>query len=148
MNKRSRWGLAAVLILAVAAMAGCGSDKYADAKSLMKDQVGVTEDYVNGLEKAGSADEVAEVIDKYTDDMKALMPRIKAFHEKYPELSSFSASNDTPDDVKAEMQRLTEAMGKIQSATMKLMQYMMDPKVQQSFRRMGQELGQLGMGRS
>lgn len=148
MNNRSRWGLTAVLILAVVAMAGCGSDKYDEAKTLMKDQTAVTEDYVNGLEKAGSAEEVVEVIDKYTDDMKALFPRIKTFHEKYPELSSFSAAGDTPDDVKAEMQRLSEAMGKIRSATMKLMQYMMDPKVQQAFQRMGQELGPLAKGQS
>lgn len=144
MKKNTTLCLVALLALTLLAMAGCSSDKYADAKSLMKDQASVAESYVSGLESAGSADDVAAVIDKYTDDMKSLIPRIKEFQKKYPELSSYSSAAGTPDEVKPEMDRLKEAMGKIQSATMNMMKYMMDPKVQQSFQRMAKELGPLG----
>lgn len=133
--------LVALMVVAMLAVAGCGSDKYADAKSLLKDQANAAESYVTGLEKAGNADEVAKVINKYTDDMKGLIPRIKAFREKYPELTSSATAESVPEDVKVEMQRVKEASGKIQSATMNLMKYMLEPKVQQAFQRMGKELG-------
>ncbi|MEJ2037913.1 MAG: hypothetical protein P8X55_03135 [Desulfosarcinaceae bacterium] len=133
--------LVALMVVAMLAVAGCSSDKYADAKSLLKDQANAAESYVTGLEKAGNADEVAKVINKYTDDMKGLIPRIKAFREKYPELTSSATAESVPEDVKVEMQRVKEASGKIQSATMNLMKYMLEPKVQQAFQRMGKELG-------
>ena len=136
--------LAGLLTLCLLALTGCGGDKYADARSLMEDQTRVTEDYVNGLEKADSAEAAARVIDDFTDGMKELMPRIKAFQEQYPELAGQSAPADAPRDVQEGMQRLQEASARIQSATMKMMKFMLDPKVQQALQRMGTELGALG----
>ena len=143
MKNFGRWTLVMCLAMAILWISACGSDKYADAKSLMKEQTRVAVDYVNGLEKASNANDVAQVINTYTDDMKALIPRVKEFRKKYPELSSMSPSSDVPEDVKAHMEKLQDAMNKIQSATMNLMKYMMDPKVQKAMQRMGSELGPL-----
>ena len=144
MQKRNHGWLVAVLALTLAAMMGCSSEKYADINALMKAQTDAAEQYVSGLEKAENADDVAGVINTYTDNMKDLIPKVQEFWKKHPDLPSNPNEDGTPDEYKKEMKRFQEAMGKIQSATMKLMKYMMDPKVQQAFQRMGKEMGQLG----
>lgn len=118
----------------------CGSDKYGDANELFKDQAKVTEDYVNGLESATDADSVAATINTYTDGMKDLIPRIKAFHEKYPQLKNLADNVQVPEELKEATERLNAAGAKVQAATMNMMKYMMDPKVQQAMQRMGKEL--------
>lgn len=128
----------------LALVAACGSGKYGDANELFKDQAKVTEDYVNGLENAKDAEAVAATIDKYTEGMKDLIPRINAFQEKYPELKDLGKNAKVPEELKDVSERLNAASAKLQAATMNMMKYMMDPKVQQAMQRMGQELSALG----
>jgi hypothetical protein len=143
--KQIHWkALAGMLVFSLMLVYACGSDKYADARSLMTEQAKVSEAYVNGLEKAGSADDVAAVIDKYTDDMKTLIPRIKAFREKHPDLAFMSGKATAPKELETESKRLEEATAKIQAATMNVMKYMMDQKVQKAMQRMAKELSGLG----
>ncbi|MCK5684531.1 hypothetical protein KAJ27_10430, partial [bacterium] len=54
--------LVAVLLTGFIAY-GCGSDGSSEVKSIMKNQVSVTEDYVNGLANAKNADDVVNAIE-------------------------------------------------------------------------------------
>ena len=142
MAKKGLQLLTIVLIACTFVLGACSSDKYSDARVVVKDQVKVTEDYINGLEKATTAEQAADVINNYTDGMKALIPKMKEFREKYPELVAMSPNSQVPEDLKKEIDRLNQASTRVQAASMNLMKFMMDPQVQSAMARMGQELGQ------
>ena len=128
----------------VFAISACGGDKYKEARSVMADHAKASESYLNGMNNAKSADDVVDTVNKFTDDMKTIIPRLKALHEKYPDWWVGGQASNVPEELQAEGKRLEDLSGKMQSATMNIMKYMMDPKVQQAMQRMGQELGALG----
>ncbi len=115
----------------------CSSDGTSEAKSLMQQQVTVIETYVDGLEKARSAEDMVKTVDRYTADMKKLIPRLKAFHEKYPDYDK----DGIPKALEAELQRVEKASDRLPAAMMNSMQYMTDPRVQEAMQRMTEELG-------
>ena len=116
---------------------GCGSSKDSAAKSIIEKQVTVTEQYVNGLEKAQSADDVATTINRYTDGMKELLPMILEFDKKYPD---YKKTGVAPSGMEKEAARMDAISTRIQPAMMKAMRYMHNPKVQQAMQNMGREL--------
>jgi len=128
-------------LMAAVMLAACGSGEYGEIEDIISDQAKVTENYVNGLEKAESAEEVAAVINDFTDGMKKLIPRIKTYQETHPEI--WLGGEDVPEKIKAQQKRLEEASGKIQGAFMNMMAYMMDPKVREAMMNMSTELGKL-----
>ncbi len=118
---------------------GCSSDGGSEAKSIMNDQAKATEDYVNGLADAESADDVIDAIENYTKDMKKLMPELKEFQKNYPEYMQ----GKMPEEMAAEIKRLEAASARIPAAMMKVTQYMMDGKVQAAMANMGEEMNKL-----
>lgn len=139
--------LEAANILATAALtmmlmfSGCGSDAYSGVEDILSDQAELTENYVDGLEKAENADDVVAVINDFSEGMKTLIPKIKSYQEKYPEIWNNDA--EIPKKIQAQQERLEAAGEKIQSASMKLVSYMMDPKVQEAMMNMGSEMSRL-----
>ncbi|MFP3929104.1 MAG: hypothetical protein ACLFUP_09385 [Desulfobacteraceae bacterium] len=133
--------LACLFVLVFLSVTACGSDEYGEVQDLLSKQVQVTEDYVNGLEQASSADDVAAAIDRFTEGLKTLIPEIKESQEKFPEL--WDGEGEVPKEIKAEQERLEAANSKIQGATMNMMKYMGDPKVQQAMDNMGREMSRL-----
>ncbi len=118
------------------AVIACSNDGTSEAKSLMQQQVTVIETYVEGLEKAQSADDMVQTVDRYSADMKKLIPRLKAFHDKYPDYDK----DGIPKALEAELQRVEKASDRLPAAMMNSMQYMTDPKVQEAMQRMTEEL--------
>lgn len=133
------YGILAIVLLTAFLVSGCGSDGSSDAKSIMKNQARVTEDYVKGLASAENADDVIDTIDRYTEGMKKLIPELKAFQKNYPEYKQ----GKLPEGMEAEAKRIEEASAKIPAAMMKAARYMMDPGVQKAMTRMGNEMGRL-----
>ncbi len=113
------------LFLLVYACGGGGDDP----KSVMKDYFDVMDGFVNGLEKAGSADDVVAVMDKFVVKMKDLKPRMKAMEEKYPELKKMGAEGKFPEAFKEFEGRFKEMMPKMMGVIGKISQYANDPKV-------------------
>ena len=128
-------------IMALLMLAACGSSEYGDIEEIISDQAKITEAYVTGLEEAKSAEDVADVINDFTDGMKDLIPKIKTYQETHPEI--WLGGEDIPDNIKAQQERLEEISGKIQSSFMKLITYMSDPKVQEALTNMGTEMSKL-----
>ena len=126
----------AIILLTAFISLGCG----ADGSSVLKKQIDVTENYVNGLANAKSADDVAKTIDTFTEDMKKLMPELIEFEKKYPDYQD----GKVPKEIEADVKKMEEVSEKMEGAMMKMMKYMMDPKVQAAMTRMGEEMEKLG----
>ncbi|MCG8688156.1 MAG: hypothetical protein MI892_24990 [Desulfobacterales bacterium] len=131
--------LTIVLWLAGVLFLGCGSDGSSEAGKLIKKQADVTEEYIDGLEKADTADEVAKAITKYTEGMKKLIPSLQEFNKKYPEYQQ----GKVPEGLEKEAKRLEEISAKLPGAMMKTMSHMMDPKVQAAMEQMGKEMASI-----
>ena len=128
-------GILAVALLVLLPCTGCGSD----GSSVLKKQIDATENYISGMANAKSADDVVTTIDKFTEDMKELLPELLEFEKKYPGYREGKAYEELEADVKKMedvSQKMTEAMGN-------MMKYMMDPKVQEAMTRMGEEMSKL-----
>ncbi len=128
-----------VLWLAGVLFLGCGSDGSSEAGKLIKKQADVTEEYIDGLEKADTPDEVAKAITKYTEGMKKLIPSLQEFNKKYPEYQQ----GKVPEGLEKEAKRLEEISAKLPGAMMKTMSHMMDPKVQAAMEQMGKEMASI-----
>ena len=111
---------------------GGGGD---DPKSVMKDYFAVMEDFVGAAEKAGNADDVVAAINKFSDSMKQVIPRLKALGEKYPELKNMGQGN-LPPEFKEFETKLQELMPRFMGAFGKLAQYASDPKVMEAQKKM------------
>ncbi len=131
--------------MAVFAVAGllvftCGASPGDDAVDVIKAHADVMEKFVDNLEKATSAQDVAKTIDAYTAAMQELIPRIQSLNEKYPEYKS----GKVPKELEKEAERLEDLAARVSSAMMKTVSYMMDPAVQKAMENMGDEMSKLG----
>ncbi|MCP3940604.1 MAG: hypothetical protein GY710_03870 [Desulfobacteraceae bacterium] len=126
------------VLLSICLVYGCSSDGSSEAKSIIKNQAKMIEDYVSGLVSAKSADDVINTIENYTKSMKKLIPRQKEFQKKYPEYMK----GKIPEEMKADIKRIQTASGKIPEAMMKMSQYM-DSRVQAAMAQMGEEMNKL-----
>ena len=133
------YGIMAIAMLAMFLVTGCGSDGSKEAKSIMEKQADVTDDFANGLIEAKSADDVIYALDRYTENMKEMVPELLAFEKKYPEYKE----GKTPEGMEEEIKRVEDSSAKVASALMKIEPYMMDEKVQAAIERMGTELSVL-----
>ena len=127
------------LLMSLLLLNGCGDKKYADVKELNEDVAKVMDEYVAELEKSDNAQDVAKAINRFSDKMEALMPKMKKLAGKYPELQDKS---NVPEELK-ESQKKAEALGqKIAGSMMKIMPYMNDPEVQKAQERMSAAMTQ------
>ena len=131
--------LTMVLLLAGTLFFSCGSSGGDDATAIIKQQADVTEDYINGLEAASDADSVVKVIEKYTQGMKDLIPKLQEFYKNHPDFQQ----GKVPEGLEKETERLNEIAAKLPGAMMKTASYMMDPKVQKAMQDMGNEMAKI-----
>jgi hypothetical protein len=133
------YGILFVALFVFFIVSGCSSDGGSEAKSIIKNQASVTEDYVNGLVNAKNADDVVGVIEQYTKGMKKLIPELLTFQKNYPDYKQ----GNMPAGMEADIKRMEEASAKIPAAMMKVTQYMMDARVQEAMTQMGNEMADL-----
>jgi hypothetical protein len=133
------YGILAIVLLTLFLVSGCGSGGSSAAKSIIKKQADVTEEYVNGLANAKNADDVVNTIDNFTKGMKELVPEILEFEKKYPEYKE----GKVPEGLEADAKKMEEVSQKMGEAMMKMGQYMMNPKVQEAMNRMGEEMSRI-----
>lgn len=134
------YGILSILLLILISVTGCGSDGSSTASSIIKKQADVTEEFFTGLSNAKNADDAAKAIDKYTEGLKKLVPELIEFQKKYPEFRD----GEVPEGLEADLKKMEEASAKMSEAmSKKMIQYMMDPKVQEAMTRMGEEMSKL-----
>lgn len=115
---------------------GCG-DKYSDANKMNEKFINLMESYIEDLNKADNAKEVAKAMNRYAKGMEDLWPKMQKLSEKYPELKD---ENNPPEELKESQKRAEEVSKKIFAAMMKTMPYMMDPEVQKAQQRLGEAM--------
>ncbi|WP_319409845.1 hypothetical protein [uncultured Desulfosarcina sp.] len=135
--KKRLWMVMVVIISA--AIISCGS-KYDKAESTLNDYADAMEDYVAHMDKADSADAVVAAMNRYTEKMQSLAPRLQKMNQNFPELASGKAF---PKELEKVSQRMAELGQKVQTTMMKTMKYMMDPKVQQAMTLQAQAMAQV-----
>ncbi len=110
-----------------------------DGNAVFEKQAAVTENYVNGIESAQNADDVVKAIERYTAEMKELIPQLQ-------KLEKTVSAGDAPKmsvQTEKEMKRAKDSFEKLPAAMMKIQGYMMNEKVRDAFGKMGEELGAL-----
>jgi hypothetical protein len=100
--------------------------KYAEVGPVMDEFIGANEKFVESLDKAASAGDVASALDGVTATLTKIGPQMKAIGEKFPE---FKTQDNPPAELKPFMDRLGAIMGKLMGAMTKAAPYMQDPKV-------------------
>ena len=88
---------------------------------------------------AKSADDVVKTIDKFTEDMKELMPELMELEKKYPGYRN----GQGPKELEADVKEMEDVSQKMSEAMRNMMKYMMDPKVQEAMTRMGEAMNKL-----
>jgi len=127
MKARKTMGWLVVVLMIAGGVACGGGGKYASAKAVIGKQITIMNRYADAMEKAGNAQDVAAALNAYAADTKELIPAMKKFQEQFPEMKD---QKEPPAELKPEMDKLQEIMGRIMSASMKAAQYMQDPAVQ------------------
>jgi hypothetical protein len=135
--KKKLW-IVMVVILS-AAMISCGG-KYDTAESTLNDYADAMEDFVEHMDRTDSADAVVAAMNRFTEKMQSLAPRLQEMNQKLPELAS---GKTFPKELKKVSQRMDDLGQKVQTAMMKTVKFMMDPKVQQAMAAQAQSMAQV-----
>jgi hypothetical protein len=128
--------LAAAMIMTMGL--SCGRDKYKDAVSVHAAFADAMTAYYNQMEKADSAQAVADALDAFAAKVEKIGPQMKAMSKKYPELKD---PKNQPKAMKV-IRKRTAALGeKMGDLMMKIMQYRNDPKVKAAQMRVQKAMG-------
>ena len=127
-----------IVTLVAFILVGCGGGKYADAKAIMNKYIDVVEKYLDSLEKANNAKDVAKAINHFADDLETVMPAMKKMAEKYPELKDH---NNPPPELKEDQARAMAIGKRMGQSFAKIAPYMNDPDVAKAQKRIMKVMG-------
>lgn len=122
-----------MVVLAIFILAACGG-KYADAIDLSEKQLDAMEAYADSLEKADSKEAMIAAMKDFGAKMEKLSAKAEGLREKYPEL--YQPNAELPDEFKEISKKSEAVVDRLSAASMKTMQYMMDPEVQKAMMEM------------
>lgn len=112
------------------------SGDYSDVVEMMTEYIEIQEHYVDGLENADNADEFVKAVTEYSENMKKILPEMKKYAEKYPDLDE-----GAPEDLEKLNQRAEELAERITKVTPgKMMKYASDPKVMEAMKEMAESM--------
>jgi hypothetical protein len=119
-----------ILSISVIFFAGCKSSgsKYSDLKILLQDVIKANEEYVGTLEKATTAKDVAEAINKLGGLVEKYAARADEIEKRHPELKDIDKKNP-PSELKDEYDKLNQLEERRVKVSIKMMVYMKDPEV-------------------
>lgn len=120
-------GIIAISLLSV----GCGG-KYSDVKKANGEFVDLVEGFSADIEEVENAEDAAEFLNQFADGLQEIMPKMREFSEKYPELEGDANFPEELKEFRAETQAVAEKMSE---GLMKLMKYRQDPEVMKAQQR-------------
>jgi uncharacterized UPF0160 family protein len=104
-------------------------EKYEDAKLVLTDLAVLIEAFVENMDESDHPEEVAKVLDTFTESMKELVPKISEIRKKNPELSD---EETHPEELKAVLQRVDKDFQQMMKAYAKVNANMEDPVVKEA----------------
>lgn len=122
-----------LLLPALIIYTGC-KKKYSDINDTLSELIKMQETYINAIQGAKSADDVAKAINDYADSFTQLRPKIEAFEGKYPELKE---SKEPPEELKDSFQKLEQSAMKLTLASRSISKdHISSPVVQKAIERL------------
>jgi gas vesicle protein len=104
---------------------------YTDVKNLFSKQATLMQNYINACANVKEAKDVVAIFDNLKEGFKELMPDIKALVDKYGDLEKLF-EDETPEELKADLDKMKDLTQKMMTESMKLSQYAQDPDVVKS----------------
>jgi seryl-tRNA synthetase len=130
-----------IALAALLALLGCGGGRdNSEAVEVNTRFVDAMESYIEGLDKAESAGDVADAIDAYAKKMEELAPQMKAIAEKHPEWKDMGK---VPEELKPVQERVKQLAAQIPNTFMKTMKYMADDQVRDAQKRLQESMAKL-----
>lgn len=121
-----------ILLAGLLFFVGCGK-KYDDFVETNTAYVDAMESYTDDLDRAQSAEDVATAMDKYSEKLDKLIPKMKALMEKYPE---WTDESKIPEELKPLSKKAEGLARRMPQTFMRAMRYMQDPKVSAAMQRL------------
>lgn len=137
-----RYKLFPVMALAtLLALIGCGGGQdYDDAVEINTKFVDAMGSYVEDIDKADSASDVADAIDAYAQKVEELAPQMKAIAAKHPEWKDMGK---VPEELKPIQEKVKQMASQIPSTFMKTMKYMTDDQVRDAHKRLQESMAKM-----
>jgi hypothetical protein len=130
-----------IALAALVALLGCGGGQdYSEAVEVNTQFVDAMESYIEGLDKADNAGDVADAMDVYAKKMEELAPQMRAIAEKHPEWKDMGK---VPEELKPIQERVKQLAAQIPTTFMKTMKYMADDKVRDAQKRLQESMAKL-----
>lgn len=135
------------IILSISAIAfamiiGCGkTDKIAETRTVLNGMTSAYENLIGGLAKAVSAKDVADSLNKFTENVGPLIVKSKELEKKYPEIR-FSDMKNPPKELEADFKKFESVNKQFMDpkVTASLGKYAADPAVSKALNSMMEKL--------
>lgn len=111
--------IAALVLISIVFLAGCGTHKYDDAQTTIKEFIKINEDYIAAVEKVENSRDLVQAIETYSENMSAITGKMSRLYAKFPEIKN---PKTAPRELEAEMKKM-EGIG------IKLFTVSMSPKI-------------------
>ncbi len=107
----------------------CGGNEYDDAKEVFTRQIKVMNNYIEGVEKAETAEELITTMREFAQNIRIVTPDLKKILKKYPELNNIDAPTKK---IKTVIKEVVSLRTKMQTASKKINLFIGNPDVKQA----------------
>ena len=137
-----RYKLFAVMAFAalLAALGCSGGQNYSEAVEINTKFVDAMGAYIDDIDKADGAADVADAIDAYAQKIEELAPQIKAIAAKHPE---WADTGKVPEELKPIQEKAKQIASRIPNTFMKTMKFMTDPQVRDAHKRLQESMAKM-----
>jgi hypothetical protein len=128
-------------LAALLAVLGCsGGQDYSDAVKINTKFVDAMGSYIEDIDKAQSASDVADAIDAYAEKIDGLAPQMKAIASQHPE---WKEMGKVPEELKPIQEKAKQMASQIPNTFMKTMKYMSDNQVREAHKRLQESMAKM-----
>jgi K+/H+ antiporter YhaU regulatory subunit KhtT len=126
---------------ALVAVFGCSSGQdYSDAVEINNKFVDAMGSYIEDIDKAESASDVADAIDAYAQKIDDLAPQMKSIASQHPEWKDMGK---VPEELKPIQEKAKQMASQIPNTFMKTMKYMTDTQVREAHKRLQESMAKM-----
>ena len=130
-----------MVFAALVAVFGCsGGQDYSDAVEINNKFVDAMGSYIEDIDKAESASDVADAIDAYAQKIDDLAPQMKSIASQHPEWKDMGK---VPEELKPIQEKAKQMASQIPNTFMKTMKYMTDTQVREAHKRLQESMAKM-----